>query len=485
MPNSINRTGWLLFCLVSALLLLPSLLTWGIFVDGLTYASISRNLMEGRGTFWMTSYTETVHREFFEQPPLVFFLQSWLFSIFGDHYLVEKLYSLALYGLATWLISQSWRDLLPEASEFSWLPPFICLLVSKWAWGFKAGILEPTVAVLVLSAFLAFLRSGIAMSTLLAVLLAGAAGLSVLLGIMSKGPVAAFVLVTPILLIFTVRQVSVARASIVFISAIVVVGVGLSIIAVSPSARAFGSTYFAQQLFPALVGVRVDGTGGAGRFSVLTVLAAQLAPLAVFALLLRPKLPEGAVRKVVLISLMLGCAGTFPLMISAKQRSFYIIPAIPFFAIGISAYLLPAFQQILNGAKARRWIEQNSRGFQRGATFAILAVVLWSASRINSPGRDADWQYNLMQLSSVLEPRSQIATSVENFENWTMHAYLERFLRVSVVRGPSNQLSYLLLPLNISPPPNQKEVTLELKGYRLFTRISDLEGKYKGQIPTL
>jgi hypothetical protein len=49
--------------------ILPRLAQRGMFVDGVTYASIARNLSQGRGSFWSPFYTATIYPQFHEHPP--------------------------------------------------------------------------------------------------------------------------------------------------------------------------------------------------------------------------------------------------------------------------------------------------------------------------------------------------------------------------------------------------------------------------------
>ncbi len=65
----------------------------GMFVDGLTYASISRNLSIGLGSFWHPYYW---NEHFYGHPPLFFGLESLVFRITGDSIGVEKSVSLLL-----------------------------------------------------------------------------------------------------------------------------------------------------------------------------------------------------------------------------------------------------------------------------------------------------------------------------------------------------------------------------------------------------
>ena len=70
--NTINNYFLLavvaLFIIISA----PLLLANGMFMDGTMYASISRNLAQGLGSFWKLYFSATLYPEFHEHPPLAF-----------------------------------------------------------------------------------------------------------------------------------------------------------------------------------------------------------------------------------------------------------------------------------------------------------------------------------------------------------------------------------------------------------------------------
>ena len=97
--------------------IVPRLAQRGMFVDGVTYASIARNLSEGRGSFWSPSYTATVYPQFHEHPPFGFWLQSWWFRVLGDHLFVERAYSLAAAIGTALLIALIWRRLNAASAE--------------------------------------------------------------------------------------------------------------------------------------------------------------------------------------------------------------------------------------------------------------------------------------------------------------------------------------------------------------------------------
>ena len=85
--------GWLLvFSMVIWAIALP-LFQNGMFVDGILYATVSRNLALGDGTFWDPFVSKTFMQHFHEQPPLVFWLQALLFKLDSHSIYPERIYS--------------------------------------------------------------------------------------------------------------------------------------------------------------------------------------------------------------------------------------------------------------------------------------------------------------------------------------------------------------------------------------------------------
>ena len=76
------KTWYPLWAFMSALLLmliLNPLLRRGMFLDGVTYAAIAKNLSLNHGTLWQPFYSETIFPYFYEHPPLAIYAESLLF----------------------------------------------------------------------------------------------------------------------------------------------------------------------------------------------------------------------------------------------------------------------------------------------------------------------------------------------------------------------------------------------------------------------
>ena len=103
-----------------------------MFVDGVVYATMSRNLAVGLGTCWEPHYTEFCQPKFHDSLPLALIVQSIFFRVLGEHYLVEKAYSLFTMLATLCLIPPAWRMLaaeIPSIRRQSWLPVLLWVLI--------------------------------------------------------------------------------------------------------------------------------------------------------------------------------------------------------------------------------------------------------------------------------------------------------------------------------------------------------------------
>ena len=124
-----------------------------MFFDGLIYASISRNMANGVGSFWYPYYTQFFLNPFYEHPPLVFWLQSFAFRLFGDHRLVEFFWGTLcalltiFFTYRTYLLSEQKNENKQLVSKSSWFVIFLFATIPTISWTFNNNILENTMAV--------------------------------------------------------------------------------------------------------------------------------------------------------------------------------------------------------------------------------------------------------------------------------------------------------------------------------------------------
>ena len=83
-------------------ILLPTLLRDGMFVDGVVYSAISKNLAHGIGSWFSPQFSSSAASVFFEHPSLGFILQSSFFKVLGDSIYTERFYSFLMALLSAW-----------------------------------------------------------------------------------------------------------------------------------------------------------------------------------------------------------------------------------------------------------------------------------------------------------------------------------------------------------------------------------------------
>src|SRR5215218_7930757 len=118
---------WLAAALLVTLIL-PRIAQPGMFLDGVTYAVVARNMSIGIGSLWEPSFSTTLYPRFFEQPPLGMALEAGAFRLLGDHLYVERLFTVTVFALTAWLIVAIWRHRLPRT--YYWLPLFFWIVPS-------------------------------------------------------------------------------------------------------------------------------------------------------------------------------------------------------------------------------------------------------------------------------------------------------------------------------------------------------------------
>jgi 4-amino-4-deoxy-L-arabinose transferase-like glycosyltransferase len=80
---------WLLTINAIVWLILLPLYQDGMFMDGVQYAAVARNLAKGIGSFWFPVFSDNYVaglNSFHEHPPLVYYLQSFFFKIFAMYH---------------------------------------------------------------------------------------------------------------------------------------------------------------------------------------------------------------------------------------------------------------------------------------------------------------------------------------------------------------------------------------------------------------
>lgn len=428
--RSNNTPFWLLLIGITLILLSNSLLTEGMFLDGVTYASISRNMAEGQGTFWNPHYTQTLYPEFRQHPPLALGLEALFFKALGDHLWVEKLYSVLAFLITGWLIALIWKRSTNNI-RLAWLPLLFWLAIPIVSWSATNNLLENTMSAFVLLSVYLMIISYQRNHKFWLVLSA----VTLLLAFLCKGFTGLFPLVFPILYCaFDPKRKWIQGPidSLILLLSIAVFA-GIMFLAFPPSLP-YLKDYFQLQV----IGGGLHEATVATRFSIVSDMMQQLLiPLIIALALVICKAKNKVNNKVFefpldktrfFIFLITGLLGVLPIMVSVKQRDFYMLAAMPFFALACGHLTLSMVKTLMLKItlNSRKWLSVS-------ASCILLIGIVLNLIHIGKYGRDEALIEDVKKRIAEADGRTIIEIPPEEFTNWVAHAYFMRYGKISLI----------------------------------------------------
>ena len=454
---------WLFTFFIFLILFLPSVLKDGMFLDGITYSAISKNLASGLGDFFNLTYSKTIHTNFHEHPPLVFGIQSLFFKILGNSFYTERVFGLFISLLTFWGITLTWSLFWKkDQQKLSWIPVLFWISIPLVLWSYRNNLLENTMGVFTLFSSYFILKSLI--KKIWFYLIFGS--LFIVLGLLSKGPVAFFPLSIPLIygLVYKTKNYSLLSF---FFLIIWVVLIGAFFVFMFPGVYENITHYLNKQLFPAINNAREITTNN--RFFILFLLLKELLfPVLLGAIVVLltyfKKMAFAGVPKTTVLFGFIAFAASIPLMISLKQRDFYLVPALPFFALSISFFLKPYIQSLIDLISERVLM-----GLKKTTVFSFLILIGLLFSD-NGSSRDSVLLSDVYKISAEITEGGMISSSKELQTNWLLIAYLSRIGYLSLDKNKQHQ--YLLTKKDEHCPKGYKKSNIELKLFCLLEKDS-------------
>ncbi|MEM1318619.1 MAG: glycosyltransferase family 39 protein [Bacteroidota bacterium] len=446
-----GKRGFLLSVLLflSAFLLLfcSQLVEKSMFIDGVWYAAIARNLTLGQGSFWQPQFSTTIFAQFYEHPPLVFGLQATFFQLLGDHFMTERSFSLLQYLLSAALIVGLWRISYPNNRQGQWLW-FLPLLL--WQanmvnyFYLPANVLDGTLSLFSLAALLLLFRATRAKSV--AGYLAGAA-LMIFLALLSKGFTGLFPLAFLGIHTLVFRRWSWGKTmgySLVLVAMLGGLVAGLFLLA--PAAADSLRQYLDVQVMASLSGERRMYHFRHNQFFILGQLGMSLLPMVAvlvasrLMLWLRPggERLEGR-HRYALCFLLVGLSASLPLMVSPRQALLYLLPSMPYFSLAFALWAAPGASALWNGL-----LQHPFRLRLLHTAFSVLCIagLLFSYhnyGRINQ--RDRAVISDAQQIAKIVGKATVLASTEYNMY---ISGYLMRDFQISLDTSRSTEAPFLL-----------------------------------------
>ncbi len=471
---------WILNLALFIFFFMPNLVRHGMFVDGLWYATLARNLAEGSGTFWQPHLTDTFFPVFYSHPPLMFGIQSLFFSLFGDHLFVERLYCLVIALLTIYSIYFFWRYIFradPRYRALSFLPILFWLSNETVYFGYVNNLLECTMGLFTFWAIFLFYHwsENYGDRGYRPWLKLIAASILILFAFLTKGLVGLFPLALLGIYWFFFQKMSFLH--LVIYTALIsgIVGLCFYLILQIPAASAYLDGYLDIQLSHALVGESKENLRTT-RLHILKMLIERSLPVLISTGLLlayryrnNQKIAFGHIERRGLLFIVVGLSGTLPIMITLKQVSYYLIPVLPFFALGFALIVVPIISKLL--------IEVRFPPFGRQLSWTLLTLFLVYAigygfsqfGKIDK--RDRQLLTDVMLIGEEIQEGQVIGHQLPTVGDMT-HCYFARYYHISL---DSNNIKYPFLLTEKGNMPTSEG------GYQFIPLSTSLFDLYKRQ----
>ena len=438
----------------------PTLWSGGMFMDGLYYAAIAKNLANGLGSFWYLHHTEFSHPIFHEHPPLAIGLQSIFFIFFGDSIYIERFYSLFTFILTGIIIHLIWKEIIEEKiKNISWLPILFWTIIPLNSWACSNNMLENTMNIFVsLSIFFSIksLHKNKLQNTFLA-------GTSISLAFLSKGftglfPLSIFLWYFIIFRKIKLKELVYRTAQLSFYSTMPFI----ILYFFYPLGIESIYEYINTQVIKSIQHIHTVNS----RFFIIKKLILELLPvLIIFSVTLYFSIRKGykmisKEKKWALFFLLLALSGVFPIMISLKQSGFYMLTTFPLFSIAFSILIARFIKSLTQNT--------NRKAYILAAIITITAFFI-SFEQIGKTGRNHDLIKDIKSIINEVPKNTVISIEENMHKDYQLIGYFARYANISLDKN--NELDYHI---------SFKKENIEKEGYNIINiKTNTLSLHYK------
>lgn len=453
----------------------PVLIQDGMFMDAMLYTSVAHNLSLGIGTFWFPQfsvYNVAGLPSFHEQPPLVFGIQAIFYRLLGDSMYVERFYTFLTMCTTAFLIAIFWSRIFKNQTlykKISWLPTLMWITIPVVFWSYSNNMHENTMGIFTLcSVFFTYIA--FYSSKKIEIFLLLLSGIFIVLASLSKGIPGFFPIGAPLLYWLTTKKTTFSKA--VFQTSTLTAAVILIYICFYffPDSKESLSTY----LFKRALNRISNAPTVDNRFYILGHLFMQLIPQLVivlfFVILARLKkinLLASEKSKEVLFFISVGLSASAPLMLTLVQKGFYFVPALPFFAIGLSLFISPIISLVIENMNLR---VDAQRKFVMITLLLFVTTTTFSFMQKGKYSRDKEMLHDIYAIGSVVPKKSILSVPDELWNDWALQCYFIRYFNISLEINDANKYYMIDKQNKMAVPKKYKQINIATLRYNLYQR---------------
>lgn len=457
--------------LLLIIIILP-LTRQGMFMDGVFYAAIAKNLSLGYGTIWQPFYSLTDFPVFYEHPPLAIYFQSLFFKLLGQGFGVEQFYSFLMAIGQFTLISCYWIKKERSSVWHLGLLLFLWLLIPLNHL-YTVNHLEGTLTLFTTSASLLLLVTTQSKPAAFAQYLISST--AIIIAFFCNGPTAFFPLVVPFIneMFNEKHSISLGIQKTIYLTLLTALGLMTTYLLI-PEALNNSRMYIEQQLLNSITGTRRHNYV---EFNYLHILyfyfrAYGLVSASVgFCFILAAKindqhwlnnLKKSLKEKNFLLFLVLSLISSLPVGISHTQAFNYIMQSAPFFTLAMMWLCFEPFKVIAIYCETKKHLF--TQLFR--ASYILFAISLVTVlSLANGFNRHQAMIEDINYLTHYIKGNTIISTSSAIYLQWYTGAYFARNSMISMTEKIGNH--YYLALKNGAIPKDYHRIDLPLSYYDL------------------
>jgi 4-amino-4-deoxy-L-arabinose transferase-like glycosyltransferase len=437
------------------------LLRLGIHGDGVEYASVARNLADGVGTFWRLYLDDLIHPVFHEHPPLVFWIQSIFFRVFGNGPHLEAFYGFFIGLTILFFTALFWQQIRRDF-QFpyvgSWWPMLLLVPIPIFTYILQINrIVNTWTVIAIIATYLAYLSTA---KTRLTVFYSILTGVFIYLGFIAKGPVAFFPFAVPVLTVLTLRAKFSKAITGTLISLVTFTVILLATFHQFPDAVNFWKGFWQAQVIASL---KSERSAGRPHWHYLERwLSEMIVPFlvaGVFMIATRVPLRRIGFNRPALFFLLVALAGSLPFVVSTRQHGRYILHTYPFFVLSLAFVTENIAAQIESILTNRRKIRL-AAGLIAVVFFVIALTSMFY--RKNHIARRKPF-YNDFYLQDIQLPERITVSACPGdmiLKDW-LFADMQRFYRVSLTPKMNNEYLIIAKDSNCKVPEGYQRVNQE------------------------
>lgn len=452
-------------------LVVSSLIQDGMFMDGLIYATVAKNFANGQGTWWNLYLNNSGFASYHDQPPLTLWIQAFFFKVLGNGMYTERIYCFITSVVTALMILLVWRKKYehnPGLVSISWLPVLMWIIIPVCFWSYANNLQENTMVIFVLlSAY--FILKGFETNKITCFIIAGT---FIFLATLCKGVQGAFTVVMPIVFFMVYRKPAFYKAALYSLILFAVPMFIYFLLFQNDVISKSFHDYFDTRLVRTFTDSNAETT--TQRFYLIKRLFTELLVpvllcLVIFFLANKKSKGKSADLKTFLLFFLTGLCGTLPLLVTKEQRGFYLVTALPFYAIAMASVVaekLSTSIELLNENSTRfKW-------FNRISLVVLISAISFSVFQFGKTRRDAEMLHDVYILGKIIPSKSVILVERELRSVWSLHLYLARYYDITPdIDSEKNLPFYLMRPSPATPDSMLfEEVHAGLTEYRLFKR---------------